>query len=226
MNEEIKTDDGIRDQEKFLNPKFTLDISFLLATVIAGQAIIESIVRYCDGLGTGNIDIILLAQAATVILTTLRFFNGNVMWNYVNFHQPDTDISLNLRQRAFRRLSSYFIHILQYVLFYMAARKVGDLIGLVKFLIFVSAVDVVWTFMGWMECRIGILRKALTSWCFLNLGTLILSIVYLGIGSKYDSFLNDKQLGYFLFLLYALAALLDYLINIELYFGYSKRMKK
>jgi hypothetical protein len=206
---------------EYLNPKFTLDVSFLLATIIAGAGIVEAITMYCKNDPKFTFAFPLLCQAATVIITTLRFFNGNVMWNYLNFQCSDSDKKLSLAQRTFQRLSSYYVHIIQYALFFLAAHAVGDAKHLLKMMLLISVIDVVWTIGGWKHTCNQLLSRALLSWWIINLFSAFSCWIY----KKYF-FSSENVTSYFLASVFSIAALIDYLYNSELYFGFVKSNKK
>jgi len=219
-NSTAKSDLGDNGKQ-FLNPKFTLDVSFLLATVIAGAAVVEGISQYAKNRNADNLfDLILLAQALTVVLTTLRFFNGNVLWNYLNYRTSSRYKDLAPAQRAFQRLSSYYIHIFQYVLFYLAASEISKPVELLIMMMILSGTDVIWTFGGWKHTTSRILKRALASWCIINLFSLIGCFVF------YKTMEEPEIISYSLFGLYVVAGLADYLSNITLYFGYTSTDNK
>ncbi len=203
----------------YINPKFSLDISLLLATVIAGAAVVEALRKFCFHCPPLSFKLPLFCQAGTVILTTLRFFNGNVNWNYLNYRGSNLESDLSLLQRVFQRLSSYYLHILQYVLFFLAAQCVGMARDLLIMMMIISVLDVFWTFGGWMYTSDKRLKRALGSWCILNFISAGVCLLY------YYAFLDKPWLplnftSYLLFVVYVGTGTADYLWNAELFFGY------
>jgi hypothetical protein len=217
VGESVK-DEGARTSS-YLNPKFTLDVSFLLATVLAGAAIVEALTQYGHHKPKGHLfELTPLLQALIVVLTTLRFFSGNVLWNYINYDAAGEHKHFTIAQRAFQRFSSYYVHIFQYVLFFMAAIAVGDAIEIAKWLLLICATDVVWTASGWSHAHHPILRRALCSWTFINLGAgALCALAYFTVPKFPDS---SDWLTYALFAAFSIAAVFDYAINANMYFGY------
>jgi len=200
--------------------KITTDVSLFLSTVIAGAAIVTAVDTYfniaplCRGINWSFV-----CQAMVVIITTLRFFHGNVMWyswelTGVKITRPPTTI-----QMVMNKLAHYYVHILQYILFLIAGKVVGEINLFIKILLTISLVDVFWTGFNWLHEEDKDLRRALGSWFLLNSATIIILVVLLAL-SIYQ--LHHDICCYIIAAFYCITTLLDYLINPKLFFGVEK----
>lgn len=221
----------------------TMDVSLLLATVIAGQAIIESLTSYfvqnpvnkgllpnwptllisCCLTGWHhapvNKGLLLnwptLCQTLTVIITTLRFFHGNVMWYLWETTGARRTGVPTSAQKVVNKIVHYYIHIFQYLLFYVAGKAVGNVESLIYLFLSISTIDVVWTGYNWLYETDTYLRRALASWFILNFISAIAMVILL----NYTSSLKGTCCCYILASVYGVAAIADYIANPKLYFG-------
>jgi hypothetical protein len=202
--------------------KFPIDISFLLATVICGFAISEALVILNDNFiisndlsyGWINIDWSVFAGTAAVIITIIRFFHGNVLWYYRCYSSGQNDRSLLPNQRALVRLSSYYVHVLQYILFYFVATSIKNSRALGEMFAIISAVDVFWTGLCWSRQTDKILKNALGSWAILNAISGVLCMIAINIDS-----LKETTIYWILLGIYSLSTLVDYFVNKNLFFN-------
>ena len=195
----------------------TLDVSFWLATVLAGETLVHTVHTWYDELwphppaiAAANGDHVTWA-AVIVVVTTLRFFHGNVMWNYVAFGSDAPERLLSFWQRFWMRLSAYYIHMAQYGLFYFCGLSITDELRFIKGMGYVSLIDVIWTFVSWQAETRPILRAALGSWMALNALTGIICYTLLHSQFEYQMLV--------MIISYLLVGFADYALNSELFFG-------
>jgi hypothetical protein len=120
------------------------------------------------------------------------------------------------------RLTHYYIHVFQYLLFYVAGRAIGELQMLLKLLLVISCLDVVWTGYNWLYEKDTDLRHALASWFVLNL---LSSIGVFLIIVNYGGILQDTAACCALVVIYIAATVADYITNPKLFFGIDKSSK-
>jgi hypothetical protein len=149
--------------------------------------------------------------AIVVVVTTLRYFHGNVMWNYVAFGSRAAQPSFSFAQRIWLRLSAYYIHMGQYALFYFCGLSILDPERFIKGMFWVSAVDVVWTLWSWQTEVRPILRRALGTWLGLNILT---GLACLALWL----YPFDRQIQVVAGL-YSVVTIVDYALNAQLFFG-------
>lgn len=195
-------------------PKLTADISILLATWIAGAAIVEVMQDYCMNNNPICFNWVSFFPASALILTTLRFFHGNVMWSLwnVSFKAKTHTPKSTPTQEFFHKFSSYYFHIFQYILFFIAAKTLNNQSNLLKVLLLISIVDVIWTALSYLTENDNLLRRAVTSWFWYNFVTslVVAALIYVDINDTFSlKFWIPHTIGFF----YGLVAFLDYYHN-------------
>lgn len=204
--------------------KVSSEVSLFLATIIAGAAIITAIDGYFAKKPLLEDSLViswpLVCQLVAIILTTLRFFHGNAMWYMWEFAEGAAKTTpLSSIQKVVNKLAHYYVHIFQYILFFVAGKAVGNIMVLLKVFIGISIVDVVWTSYNWLFEQDKDLRCAIGSWFILNSISAIILIVILicKLPIDYENYRSYALVG-----VYGSAALIDYLYNSKLYFGIGK----
>lgn len=207
----------------------SMQVSLLMATVIAGlgvQRVWEEYLTYTRGATETTAQspteikffTILILPAIALTVTILRFFHGNVVWYNRDTRLKLGDQDLTPLQRFISRIGSYYVHICQYILFFIAALNLRYMYAFIVWMLTICIVDVVWSFISWLSMNKGrspILYRALGSWAIINLVSSALCILALG---KYKSFQTETIVG--VSILFLSAAVADYAYNKELFFGY------
>jgi hypothetical protein len=199
------------------------DISFLLATIIAGSAITLSIEKYFYLCSPNQIIVPCnLLSLGVIIITIIRFFHGNIAWQTVTFAHDEERRELSAYQKIVKFLSCYYIHIFQYILFVFAGQYINITRVYLIMLFGVSLLDIIWTFISWINESNDILKSAVGSWFVLNVITAIFCVVFIKIDIsttvvflKYT--VNAEIIIIFGF--YLLMAIVDYIYNRRLFFG-------
>jgi hypothetical protein len=204
----------IRDKSEL--PKIATDVSFHMATVVAGLAVVIAVDRYFTSLPPNQVGTWpLFWQALAVILTTMRFFHGNVMWHYWALIGGFASYP-SIRQRKVSKLTSYYVHIGQYVLFVFSAHAIGSPLLLVKTFTLISVIDVLWTLGNYWGEKDEVVCRALGSWCLINLACLLgMAGLWFAMGRGLDPNLSASLVG----ITYLASAVIDYIVNSRLFFG-------
>lgn len=200
--------------------KISTDLSLLLASIIAGAAIVAAIDSYFKVVPSlTTISWPPACQVLVVVLTTLRFFHGNAMWYSWELTGGTAPQAPTAMQQSVNRLAHYYLHICQYVLLLIAGKIVGDVETLIKLFLIISVVDVVWTGYNWIHETDGDLRRALGSWFLLNLVTGVVLIILLAVSRTPGC---NAPCSYCLAAIYAIATIVDYIVNPKLFFGIQR----
>lgn len=210
-----KRDEGHEGRSRHSLQSITTDVSILLASIIAGAAIVAAIAR-CFGDGSGaeaTLKAESLCQAAVVVVTTLRFFHGNAVWYSWDLTSTQARHDLTAKQEAIGRLLAYYVHTIQYLLFFAAGANVGNTHVFLWAMFLVSAVDVAWTLVNWLHESSDDLRKALSSWFFLNLSSAIILLVLILLSPE------ESTICWVVAGVYGVTGVLDYVLNPKLFFG-------
>jgi hypothetical protein len=148
----------------------------------------------------------------------LRFFHGNFVWQKMTFSERCRESALTSGQKVFAHLSSYYVHIGQYILFIVAGHSIGNFELFVTLLMIISALDVAWALWSWTSEPHTILKKALLSWVAFNAITFMVCYIYFNVllGNAPEVPLS---LDIVLFLIYAMIGVMDYGWNRTLFFG-------
>jgi len=204
-----------------LSPSYILrylDASIVLSSILAGFAILTTlrvVLDYFDEIFSNFTFLVkLLSRAFIVIITCIRFYHGNTAWHRERYSAFNS--GLHESQVTATHLTDLYVHVIQYLLFAVVGFNIYTAERFFLLLAILSFTDVLWTGLGWSSAK-GIMKRALSSWCLLNLvtGTGAL-IVYLYLPAE------ELYISLIALIVYSAAALIDYLINPELFFGIEK----
>ncbi|MEM7307226.1 MAG: hypothetical protein AAF682_11180 [Planctomycetota bacterium] len=227
-------------------PRFGAEFALILVSVLAAEAIVRAVSEFLDASAP-----VLRASSWTewrvaelcwpigacllVTVTTIRFYHGNVIWYIKAFGHAERPS----QQSVFPQLSCFYVHVLQYGLFYLAAAYSDQVVSLALSMALISLVDVLWTagapLLEWKTKRIfrwrrerdgaepnghlerhAELERVVRVWKWLNAVTLAACVPILVLSRS-----NPAAAGGVLCVAFLLVAVLDYGINREFFFGRS-----
>lgn len=192
-----------------------LDSSIVLSSIMAGYAILTTLRAFLDNFSLAISGwqpfIELFSRSSIVIITCIRFYHGNTAWHRIRYKSIETE--LHESQITATHLIDLYIHVLQYLLFAVVGYNILEANRFFLLLAIVSFIDVLWTILGWVNAK-DIMRRAMSTWCLLNLGT--------GSGALIVYLCIDAKLWYvspLALVVYVIAAIIDYLLNPKLFLG-------